>query len=240
MQPYDDTRTKGEQVEEMFDGIAHRYDLLNHVLSLGIDRGWRRRLIERLAANSPGRVLDLASGTGDVAIAAARKLPGANVVASDLSEGMLTVARRKIAAAGLNGRITAVCAAAEELPFGEGEFDAVTVAFGVRNFSDIAAGVREAARVLEPGGSLFVLEFSMPKNKLFGALYRFYFRRILPVVGGWISGDRRAYAYLPASVEEFPYGQAFVDLVLANGFAECSAQTLTFGVATLYSAKKAR
>lgn len=237
MLPYNQTQPKQQQVGEMFDTIARRYDLLNHVLSFGIDLNWRRRLVRMAGEGSPERILDLASGTGDVALALARRT-GAQIVASDLSEGMLAVAREKISKAGLSGRIGTVAAAAEELPFGDGEFDAVTVAFGVRNFGDLSRGIGEAFRVLRPGGSLYVLEFSMPKGWFFGPLYRFYFRNVLPLIGGIVSGDRKAYRYLQGSVEEFPAGDAFLEIVRGCGFGEGRAGRLTGGVATLYSAVK--
>ncbi len=230
VKPYNEEQSKKEQVRAMFDNIAPRYDLLNHTLSLNVDRLWRRRVVRILRRSRPHRVLDLATGTGDLAIATARALPGVQVLGVDLSERMLETARKKVAACGLDGRIV--------LEQGDGErlalVDAATVAFGVRNFGDLEAGLRELARVVKPGGTAVVLEFSRPRNRLFRALYEFYSYRILPRIGGLVSRDRRAYAYLPASVGEFPPPEEFLRLMERAGFRSCRARSQSFGIAQIY------
>lgn len=238
MQPYNETGPKKEQIRDMFDSIAPRYDALNHILSFGIDRGWRRKTIKRVCRENPGRILDLATGTGDMAIALAGKCPEAMVTGADLSQNMLKIAGTKIAGKGLAGRISLRVAEAEALPFAEAEFDAVTAAFGVRNFHDIPAGLKEMYRVLKPGGKMYVLEFSTPRSKIFGGLYRFYFHRVLPFIGGLVSKDKNAYKYLPGSVDEFPGPEIFSGMVLDAGFAECDKISLTGGVAYIYIGTK--
>lgn len=222
----------------MFDAIAWRYDLLNRLLSLGIDRSWRRRLVRELARSGALRILDVATGTADLAIMAARGIPGARISGVDLSEGMLAIGRQKVERAGLSDRISLSVGDAEALEWADGTFDAVTVAFGVRNFESLEKGIAQIARVLRPGGSLFVLEFGRPRNRLFGALYRFYFHRILPVLGGLLSKDRSAYTYLPRSVDEFPYGERFARIVTESGFSDCEVRDLMTGVAQIYRASK--
>ena len=342
MNPYDPTGEKGEQVRSMFDRVAHSYDRLNHLLSLGIDRSWRRRVAKMVAQElgaasgrqeqagygerdgRPGRtdvkpsavefawtaearrrkaepedrsprlpqpndtappsaaLLDLATGTGDMAIALARRCPGAQITGVDLSEKMVEIGREKIARAGLSDRITLLVGSAEELPLagaggGQGErdgrlrrtvfsprpaacaaqalavpfsapdnadglpatgFDAATVAFGVRNFSDIALGLAQLNRALRKGGALYILEFSTPHIKFFGYLYHCYFHRVVPVIGGWLSGDRKAYDYLPASVDEFPAPDRFMETMRQAGFDRCSARRMFFGVAMIYKGIK--
>lgn len=238
MNPYDDNRPKQQQVEEMFDNIAPAYDRLNDIMSFGIARAWRRAVVRRVKRSDPRRVLDLATGTADLAIAIACRMPKAHVTGGDISEGMLALGREKVWKAGLSQRISLVTARAEELPFADAEFDAVTAAFGVRNFSDVRQGLAQMARVLDRGGRVFVLEFSTPRNKIFGSLYRFYFHRVLPRIGGLISKDYRAYTYLPGSVSEFPDPERFLDMMRDAGFVRCRAESLTGGVAYIYSATK--
>jgi len=239
IKPYDeDPAGKKEQVRVMFDAIARRYDLLNRVLSLGIDRRWRARLVGGVRRQRPATVLDVATGTGDLAIAVGRALPTAAVTGVDLSPGMLRIGREKVAARFPGREFPMVEGDAERLPFDEGRFEAVTCGFGVRNFEDIPGGIAGLFRALKPGGRLYVLEFGMPKHKIFGALYRFYFHRVLPRLGGLISRDAKAYAYLPESVEEFPYGEAFARMLAEGGFAECRIEHLFGGVAQIYSATR--
>jgi demethylmenaquinone methyltransferase/2-methoxy-6-polyprenyl-1,4-benzoquinol methylase len=238
MRPYNDNETKGAQVERMFDGIAPRYDLLNHLLSLGIDRIWRRRVVKMMTAQPPTRVLDLAAGTGDMSIAVAKRFPDARVTAADASHGMLEVAERKIASKRLADRVDFVHVSAEDLPFSDGDFDAVTVAFGVRNFDDMDKGLSEMCRVLKRGGVACILEFSTPHGKIFGALFRFYFHRVMPFVGRLVSGDSSAYRYLPESVDEFPPPQEFMAIMERNGCRDCRAKSLTGGVAMIYTGVK--
>lgn len=234
VKPYDNERTKKAQVREMFDNIAPRYDLLNHTLSLSIDRLWRRRAVKAAAGYAPRRILDVATGTGDLAIELARRIPAAQVTGIDLSEGMLAVARRKVAARGLEGRIALRAGDAEHLPTADASIDVATVAFGVRNFGDLDAGLRELARTIKPGGAVVILEFSRPRNRLFRALYEWYTYRILPRIGGAVSRDRRAYDYLPASVGEFPAPERFLERMRQAGFTQCRARSQSFGIAQLY------
>ena len=222
----------------MFDRIAPTYDVLNHTLSANIDRLWRRRVVRCAAAGAPRRILDLATGTGDLALALARAVPGAQVLGLDLSEGMLDGARRKAVATGLDARVLLERGDAEHLTLADASVDAVTVAFGVRNFGDLERGLREMARVLKPGGRAVVLEFSTPRNPLFRALYGWYNRRVLPFVGGLVSHDRRAYEYLPASIDEFPAPERFVRMMCDAGFRTCRARSQSFGIAQIYTAER--
>lgn len=234
MKPYNTGQTKKEEVREMFDNIAPRYDLLNHTLSMSIDRLWRRRAVNIVRRAKPRRILDVATGTGDLAIAMARRIDGVQVLGVDLSEAMLAVARRKVEARGLDGRIVLDRGDAEHLAVADASVDAATVAFGVRNFGDLEAGLRELARTIKPGGKVVILEFSRPSNRAFRALYEFYTYRILPRIGGLVSRDKRAYEYLPASVEEFPAPEEFMALMSRAGFHDCRARSQSFGIAQIY------
>lgn len=234
VKPYDTPQSKKSQVRTMFDRIAPRYDLLNHTLSFNIDRLWRRRAVRILRRRNPEHVLDLATGTGDLAVALARGIPGVRVTGVDLSEGMLDVARRKVAACGLGGRIELLQGDAEHLALADASVDAATVAFGVRNFGDLEAGLGELARTIRPGGAVVILEFSRPRNPLFRAVYEFYSGRILPRIGGAVSRDRRAYEYLPASVGAFPAPEDFMRLMERAGFRNCCARSQSFGIAQIY------
>lgn len=222
----------------MFNSIAPKYDLLNHLLSFGIDRVWRRRLVKRILANKPGLILDVATGTADLAISLAKKNEGVSVVGIDISESMLRIGTEKVAKRKLTQRIDLVHASALSIPFPDNHFDAAMVAFGVRNFEDLLLGLNEICRVLKPGSELGVLEFSMPKRWPLNALYRFYFRNLLPWVGGLISGNRDAYSYLPESVATFPEGDSFAAILLECGFKNVEIVKQTFGVATIYLARK--
>lgn len=238
MKPYNTDQTKKEEVRVMFDRIAPTYDALNHTLSVGIDRLWRRRAVRLAARTTPRRLLDVATGTGDLAIALARRIPGAQVMGMDLSEKMLDVARRKVAAAGLDARVVLEVGDAEHLALADRAVDAVTVAFGVRNFGDLETGLREMARVLRPGGQVVILEFSTPRNRFFRALYGFYNHRVLPWVGGLVSRDRRAYEYLPDSIGEFPAPERFMELMERAGFCACRARSQSGGIAQIYTGEK--
>ena len=226
--------SKKTRVREMFDSIAPRYDLLNHLLSFGVDRLWRRRMVGVVAAGTPAAILDVAAGTGDVAVALARRLPAARITGIDLSGEMLAVGRGKVARRGLCDRIELVQGDAEQLPFPDGTFDAVTIGFGIRNFGSIEAGLAEAFRVLRPGGRLCILEFSTPRGRCFGPLYRFYFHRILPLVGRLISKDDSAYTYLPESVDNL----LFLRLMGQAGFAACRSRRQMRGIAYIYEGRK--
>lgn len=218
----------------MFDNIAPKYDLLNHTLSMSIDRVWRRRVVGEVRRAKPGRILDVATGTGDLAIAMARRIRDVQVLGVDLSEQMLAVARRKIEARGLDGRIVLDRGDAERLAVADASVDVATVAFGVRNFGDLGAGLRELARTIKPGGKVVILEFSRPRNRVFRALYEFYSYKILPRIGGLVSRDKRAYEYLPASVGEFPVPEEFMGMMARAGFRNCRARSQSFGIAQIY------
>lgn len=234
MKPYNTDQTKKEEVHEMFDNIAPKYDLLNHTLSMSIDRVWRRRVVGEVRRAKPGRILDVATGTGDLAIAMARRIRDVQVLGVDLSEQMLAVARRKIEARGLDGRIVLDRGDAERLAVADASVDVATVAFGVRNFGDLGAGLRELARTIKPGGKVVILEFSRPRNRVFRALYEFYSYKILPRIGGLVSRDKRAYEYLPASVGEFPAPEEFMAMMARAGFRNCRARSQSFGIAQIY------
>ena len=234
MKPYNTDQTKKEEVREMFDNIAPKYDLLNHTLSMSIDRVWRRGVVGEVRRAKPGRILDVATGTGDLAIAMARRIRDVQVLGVDLSEQMLAVARRKIEARGLDGRIVLDRGDAERLAVADASVDVATVAFGVRNFGDLGAGLRELARTIKPGGKVVILEFSRPRNRVFRALYEFYSYKILPRIGGLVSRDKRAYEYLPASVGEFPAPEEFMAMMARAGFRNCRARSQSFGIAQIY------
>lgn len=234
MKPYNTDQTKKEEVREMFDNIAPKYDLLNHTLSVNIDRIWRCRVVNEVRRAKPRRILDVATGTGDLAIALARRIRDVQVMGVDLSEAMLAVARRKVEARGLDSRIVLERGDAEHLDVADASVDAATVAFGVRNFGDLGAGLRELARTIKPGGKVVILEFSRPRNRVFRALYEFYSYKILPRIGGLVSRDKRAYEYLPASVGEFPAPGVFLEMMEKAGFRNCRARSQSFGIAQIY------
>ncbi len=234
--PYADKGSKRDQVERMFDAISPKYDLLNRVFSIGIDQRWRRLVIRMLGQEPVGHLLDVATGTADLAIMGAQVAK--QVTGVDISEGMLQHGRVKVRSKGLDGRVTLQQADSTALPFADASFDAVTVAFGVRNFEDLEKGLAEMMRVLRPGGRLFVLEFSRPQHTPMRQLFRFYFHRVMPVVGRMVSKDSEAYTYLPRSVDAFPEGQRFLELLGRAGGRETAARSLTGGIATLYTARK--
>ena len=235
MKPYNTDQSKKEEVREMFDHIAPKYDLLNHTLSMNIDRLWRRHVVKTVRRAKPRRILDVATGTGDLAIAMARRIKDVQILAVDLSERMLDVARRKVEARGLDGRIVLDRGDAEHLDLAPASVDVATVAFGVRNFGDLDLGLRELARVVKPGGKVVILEFSRPANPLFRAVYEFYSYRILPRIGGMVSRDRKAYEYLPASVGEFPLPAGVLRRFEADGVGNCRARSRICGIADLYT-----
>ena len=229
---------KRAHVEAMFDEIAPRYDLLNRLLSLGIDVGWRRKAVALLADavdGRPRRLLDVATGTADLAIEALSLAPD-EVVGVDISNGMLDGGRVKVRERGVGNRVTLVQGDAAALPFDDGAFDGAFVAFGVRNFEDLQAGLAEIRRVLKPGAPLVVLETSQPTRFPFKQGYRFYSGVLMPLVGRVVSGNAEAYEYLPESAREFPYGEAFLRELETAGFSEGVALPQTFGVASLYRA----
>lgn len=225
---------RNRAIGKMFSSIAPRYDFLNRLLSLGVDRRWRRVAVSRLPPQRGGRHLDLATGTADVALEICRqKGRGAYVAAADISGAMMRIGREKASRAGLAGRIGFLLAPAESLPFLDGAFDSATVAFDIRNVADRERGLREMCRVVRRSGKVVVLEFSRPRSALFGAAYRFYFSTLLPRLGG-IFSRRSAYAYLPASVQSFPEPETFAAMMRDAGCASVAWRPLTFGIVTLY------
>lgn len=237
--PYKESEAgKKEQVAAMFDNVSSRYDLLNRVLSAGIDIQWRKKALKGLKAENPRAVLDVATGTGDLAIMAAKILKPDSITGVDISEGMLRVGRKKIKDAGLDKVITLQKGDSENLVFEDGAFDAVTVAFGVRNFENLEKGLKELRRVLRPGGRLMILEFSKPRTFPVNYLYNVYFKYILPFIGRLVSKDMSAYSYLPESVEKFPFGEDFLEKLRDAGFNNVQWRKLTFGISSIYTGIK--
>ena len=230
---------KKEYIRNMFDSIAGDYDMLNHVMSLDIDKSWRRKAIKVIAGDGRDHeILDLACGTGDFSIALAKALGGGKVTGLDLSEGMLEVMKKKVAAEGLEDMISMSVGDGEALPFADGSFSEVSIAFGIRNFEDRPKGLREMLRVLRPGGKLVILELSMPEFPPVKWLYKLYFLHILPWIGGLVSGDRQAYRYLPASVVGFPDHRTFMETMRECGFRNVTHKSFTFGVCRMYIGEK--
>lgn len=235
--PYKEELSKKEQVAKMFNNISHRYDLLNQLLSLGVDKVWRKKAINVLKPLHPQCILDVATGTGEFAIESLVLNPR-QIIGIDISEGMLDIGRKKIESRHLTSRIELQRADSENLPFPENKFDAVTVAFGVRNFEDLKRGIQEIYRVLKPGGTFVVLEFSKPARFPFKQLYNFYFNNILPRIGAAVSNDKSAYTYLPKSVEAFPDGEDFLHILQHVGFKNTQCRSLTFGISSIYIGTK--
>ncbi len=239
--PYSKGESKTGEVEQMFDSIAPAYDFMNAAMTFGLHKYWRNRAIARLKKHNPGRILDVATGTGDVAFTLYSRLHPEKVTGVDLSAGMLDVARRKLdkMEAAARRSIDFIQGDCLALPFTDGAFDAVTVAYGVRNFERLSEGYAEMHRVLAPGGVLCVIELSEPRNSFLKALYRLYSRRLIPAIGKVVSGDSRAYSYLPESIAACPQRDDMTSLILQAGFADASWHSLTFGAVTLYIAHKA-
>ena len=235
--PIGEAEGKAEAVEEMFDAVAPRYDFLNRVLSAGIDRYWRSRAVRMLSDEQPRRVLDVATGTADLAIKIERTLHPRETIGIDLSTEMLDRGRAKVEQKGLSPRISLRKADAADLPFADASFDAAFVAFGVRNFEDLDAGLGDIRRVLRPSGALVVLEFSSPRAFPIKQVYDWYSRRVLPRIGGLLSPDQGAYEYLPNSVAAFPDGTDFLRRMRSAGFADLEWTPLTFGIASLYKGR---
>lgn len=237
VKPYHNpTLTKKEEVALMFDNISGKYDFLNRFLSLGIDKLWRMRLIKMLRKQNPSSVLDIATGTADLAIMASKHTQ--KVTGVDISEGMLAQGREKINRRGFTGVVTLEYGDSENLPYADASFDAVTVAFGVRNFENLEKGLTEMHRVLRPGGMVYVLEFSRPRKFPVKQAYFFYFNNVLPRWGKVISKDSAAYTYLPESVKAFPDGEAFTQILEKCGFNETNFRFLSNGIAAIYTGKK--
>ena len=228
---------KKEQVTMMFDRIAFRYDLMNRLLSFGIDMRWRKKIAVALKKEQPRMILDVATGTADVAIQLA-KLKPEKIVGVDISQEMLAKGREKVKEKKLDDLIMLIQADSEQLPFEDNKFDAVTVAFGVRNFEHLEKGLLELFRVLKKNGTIIILEFSRPRQFPFKQLFQFYFSSICPMLGKWITNDKMAYEYLHRSVAEFPDGNDFVAILKKTGFAETQCTVLTLGISSLYSGKK--
>lgn len=236
--PYKDQSTsKKQQVTTMFDAIAPRYDFLNQLLSLGIHKGWRKRSINLLKEQKPRTILDIATGTADFAIEAMRLHPE-KVTGVDISQGMLQLGKEKVAKLGLQHKIELLVADSESLPFADNSFDAITVGFGVRNFEHLEKGIRDMHRVLKPGGTMVILEFSKPRHFPVKQLYKIYFKYITPLIGKLFSKDNSAYNYLPESVNAFPDGNDFLNVLTKIGLKDAKAITLSCGIASIYVSKK--
>lgn len=236
--PYQQGGEKGKQVEQMFDQIAHSYDLLNHALSWGIDRGWRRKAIDRLGEYKPAKILDIATGTGDFAILSADRIHPQQIVGADISEGMMQVGRQKVEKRGLDGVISFQKEDCMHLSFASDSFDAVTVAYGVRNFQDLDAGLREMHRVIKPGGHLLIVELATPPHFPMKQLFWIYSHVVMPLVGRIVSGDKNAYTYLPSTMEAFPQGEVMEGILQRAGFQQVEWKRFTFGICTMYLATK--
>lgn len=229
--------TKKKQVEQMFDNISPKYDLLNRILSGGIDIQWRKDVIKMVQAAKPATILDIATGTGDLAIMMAKNT-NAQITGLDLSAGMLEVGRKKVEAEGLNNRVTMIQGDSENLPFEDNSFDCITVSFGVRNFENLEKGLSEIRRILKPGGTFIILEFSYPTSFPMKQLYTFYSKNILPAIGKLISKDQSAYTYLPDSVAAFPHGEEMKNILKNVNFTQPIDKKLTFGIASIYKSIK--
>ena len=238
VKPYNEEEKKSVQVERMFDNIAPAYDQLNHTLSWGIDKSWRKKAINWLKPFHPQRMMDVATGTGDFAIQACRVLNPKELIGTDISEGMMNVGRQKVKDAGLEGRISFAKEDCTTLSFPDKRFDAITVAFGVRNFEDLDKGLQEMHRVLDNGGKLVILELSEPEWFPMKQLYALYSKVVIPTLGKLLSKDRSAYTYLPQSIKAFPQGEIMKDIILKAGFKEAGFKRLTLGICTLYTATK--
>ena len=234
--PYKNTKSKKEQIATMFNNIAENYDFLNHSLSFGMDNVWRKRAILEINKNAKA-ILDVATGTADFAIIAAKHTK-AQITGIDISQGMLNIGAKKITKEKLSHRISLKKADSEDIPFKNNSFDAITAGFGIRNFDDLRKGLKEIKRVLRVGGTIAILEPSTPKYFPLKQLYKLYFHHLLPKIGSWISNDKDAYKYLPESVDAFPSGENFINLLKETGFKECKYFPLSLGIVSLYIAIK--
>lgn len=236
--PYNRVEQKEVQVERMFDHIADKYDLLNHTLSFGIDKLWRKKGIAFLRPFAPKHILDIATGTGDLAIQLQRRLHPERIIGVDLSEGMMEVGRRKVEKAGLSDHISFEQQDCTTLTFEDNRFDAVTAAFGVRNFANIEQGIAEMYRVLKPGGHLMILELSTPDHFPMAHSYKLYSSVFIPLIGRILAKDKAAYRYLPASIKVVPQGRVMTELLQRIGFKEAEAHTFTGGICSMYTGTK--
>ena len=238
IKPYNKKAEKAAQVEQMFDNIAPTYDKLNHRLSWDIDKGWRKKAIRQLEPHKPQTLLDIATGTGDFAILAAEMLKPRHLVGADISEGMMEIGRQKVQAKGLQDIISFEKEDCLALSYVDDSFDAVTAAFGIRNFADLDQGLREMCRVLKPGGHLSIVELTSPVSTPMKQLFHVYAHTVLPVYGRLISKDTSAYTYLTKTIEAFPQGEQMTDILKKAGFREAAFKRLTFGICTMYFATK--
>jgi len=236
--PYKDTnKGKKEQVTQMFDNVSKEYDFLNRVLTFGLDINWRKKVVGIVKKTNPKNILDIATGTGDLAINLA-KIKDAKITGLDISNGMLSIAKQKVKKKNLEDKIKLILGDSEKLPFSDNQFDAITVGYGVRNFENLDQGLQEIYRVLKPNGVFVVLETSQPTKFPMKQLFQFYSKYVIPTVGGLFSKDKKAYNYLPESAANFPYGKAFNNILLKNGFNSATDIPVTFGISTIYIAKK--
>lgn len=235
--PYKSGESKKEQVAQMFDNISHRYDFLNNLLSMGIQKGWRKKCVKLLQEKKPKTILDVATGTGDFAIECAVLNPD-KIIGIDISEGMMKIGREKLKKNGLDNMIVLETGSAESASYPENNFDAIVIGYGVRNFENLGQGLRNLYKVLKPGGQMVILEFSYPTNPIIKALYTFYFSYITPLIGRIFSKDPRAYSYLTESVKAFPNNEKFVEILNKHGYKNASFKTLSFGIAAIYFCEK--
>jgi len=239
IKPYSESnQSKKEQVTQMFDTISEEYDSINRIMTMGIDIKWRKKVIQIVAEKKPNHILDIASGTGDLAILAATKTKATDIIGADISEGMLEIGKKKIAKLNLSDRIKMQVADSENLPFKDNYFDAITVAFGVRNFENLDKGIQEIYRVLKPEGVFVVLETSVPTFPIIKQLYLFHSNFLLPLFGKLFSKDPKAYTYLSKSAKSFPFGEEFNNILRKNGFNNVKNLPQTLGVATIYIGNK--
>jgi demethylmenaquinone methyltransferase/2-methoxy-6-polyprenyl-1,4-benzoquinol methylase len=237
--PFKDSgNTKKKQVEEMFDKIAFRYDFLNHFLSAGIDVGWRKKAIRQLASLKPKKVLDVATGTADVAILTYKILKPEIIIGIDISDGMLSIGKKKIETLGLQKHIELLKGDSETINFEDNSFDAVTVAFGVRNFENLEKGLSEIKRLLRPNGKLVILEFTKPTLPIIKNLYNFYSNIIIPAIGKLVSKNKNAYQYLNDSVQKFPEREVFTNILKKIGYKNATCKTLSLGICSIYCGEK--
>lgn len=238
IKPYSREGKKSEQVEQMFDNIAPAYDRLNHTLSMGIDRRWRKKAINTLRPFHPKQMMDVATGTGDFAILACLELNPDSLIGTDISEGMMNVGREKVKQAHLSDKISFAREDCTSLSFSDNLFDAITVAFGIRNFDGLDQGLKEMCRVLKPGGHLVILELTTPDRFPMKQLFAVYSKAVIPLLGKLISKDHSAYTYLPESIQAFPQGEVMQEVIRRAGFSQVNFKRLTFGICTLYVATK--
>jgi demethylmenaquinone methyltransferase/2-methoxy-6-polyprenyl-1,4-benzoquinol methylase len=236
--PYrDKSKGKKEQVTQMFDNVSKEYDFLNRVLTFGLDINWRKKVVKIVSENKAKKILDIATGTGDLAINLSQ-IKDVKIIGLDISKGMLSIAKEKVKKKKLSSKIDLILGDSEKLPFENNQFDAITVGYGVRNFEDLDKGLQEIYRVLKPNGVFVVLETSQPTKFPMKQLFQFYSKHVIPTVGGLFSKDKKAYNYLPESAANFPYGKAFNNILIKNGFSNAQDIPVTFGISTIYVAKK--